>query len=155
MTARPFNDTRIQFQRNLIVLHDAVKAENLPDVSGRRRAGAIRPRSEAMLGRAKAINDLAPRVHDLRTFYADLKALAVADAASEGHSYQAIADALACSVPYVEQMVYRGRRIRAAREARLVPGDRWPDESRRIEREHVTGARERTARQRTTRSVNA
>lgn len=64
------------------------------------------------LGKLRAIHRSADLVGEVRSAFADLKGLAAVRANQEGNSYPEIARALDCSEPYVQQMIYRGRKVR-------------------------------------------
>lgn len=63
--------------------------------------------------RLRLVHEAAVVVSDLRAAFADLKGLAAVELNESGVSYPKIAAALGCSEPYVQQMIYRGRRVRA------------------------------------------
>jgi len=68
--------------------------------------------ADSPLAVLKVVHDSAEMLAVTRTAFADLKGLACLEANEAGWSYPQIADALSCSEPYVQQMVYRGRKVR-------------------------------------------
>lgn len=69
--------------------------------------------AETPLERLKAIHEGASTLGMARNAFADAKGLACLEANEAGLSYPTIAAALQCSEPYVQQMVYRGRKVRS------------------------------------------
>lgn len=67
---------------------------------------------DSPIERLKAIHEAAATLGLARNAFADAKGLACLEANEAGLSYPQIASALSCSEPYVQQMVYRGRRVR-------------------------------------------
>lgn len=69
--------------------------------------------SQDPLQRLQTIHEMAAVLAVLRGTFADLKGLAAVEANAAGSSYPKIAAALDCSEPYVQQMIYRGRKVGA------------------------------------------
>lgn len=74
--------------------------------------------AEDPLAAAVQVHDASDRINHIRTQFANMKGLAVLLANEDGNSYPRIAETLSCSEPYVQQMVYRGRRVRAKKAGR-------------------------------------
>ena len=59
----------------------------------------------------RRVHEASATVAIMRATFSDLKGLVAVEANNAGNSYPKIADALDCSEPYVQQMIYRGRKV--------------------------------------------
>lgn len=68
------------------------------------------------LARLRALHEASTMIMRIRSAFSDAKGAAAVNVHEGGLSYPRIAEALGCSEPYVQQMVYRGRRVGGRRD---------------------------------------
>jgi len=95
--------TPLQTKRKLIKL--ALSLQALAD-----QVDAIANSGDTPLAQLKSLHRLSGRVSKVRELFADTKG-ALASRAKDDYTHEQIAEALNVSKPYVQQMVYRGRKV--------------------------------------------
>lgn len=66
---------------------------------------------DSPIERLTALHRASECIKRIRSTFSDAKGAAAYLAHGDGMTYPAIAQALECSEPYVQQMIYRGRRV--------------------------------------------